>query len=71
VSTTAVFGSLHYAQGWPGIAQAMIVGLLFAAAFAATGRLVPLMIAHAAFDLTAAAMIYHDAESRIAHLLFR
>jgi membrane protease YdiL (CAAX protease family) len=71
VSTTAVFGSLHYAQGWPGIAQAMIVGLLFAAVFAATGRLVPLMIAHAAFDLTAAAMIYYDAESRIAHLLFR
>jgi len=71
VATTAVFGSLHYAQGWAGIAQAMIVGLVFAAVFAVTGRLVPLMIAHAAFDLTAAAMIYYDAETRIAHLLFR
>jgi CAAX protease family protein len=71
VLTAAVFGALHYAQGWPGVEQAVIVGLLFGALFAATGRLVPLMIAHGAFDLTAAAMIYYDAESRIAHLLFR
>jgi uncharacterized protein len=70
ILTAAVFGSLHYAQGWPGIEQAVVVGLAFGAIFAATGRLVPLMIAQAAFDLTAAAMIYYDAEARIAHLLF-
>jgi membrane protease YdiL (CAAX protease family) len=69
--TTAIFGSLHYAQGWAGIAQATIVGSVFATVFARTGRLFTLMVAHAAFDLTAAAMIYYDAESRIAHLVFR
>jgi membrane protease YdiL (CAAX protease family) len=70
VLTAAIFGSLHYVQGWPGVVQALIVGLVFGAGFAITGRLFSLMVTHAAFDLTAAAMIYFDAESRIAHLLF-
>jgi membrane protease YdiL (CAAX protease family) len=69
--TSVLFGSLHYAQGWPGIAQATIVGFIVAAAFATTGRLFALMVMHAAFDLTAAAMIYFDAETRISHLVFR
>jgi hypothetical protein len=30
-----------------------------------------LMVAHAAFDLTALAMIYWDLESKVAHLIFR
>jgi hypothetical protein len=30
-----------------------------------------LMVAHAAFDLTAVAIIYWDLESRVAHLVFR
>jgi membrane protease YdiL (CAAX protease family) len=70
VVTAAIFGFLHYAQGWPGVVQALIVGLVFGTVFAVTGRLYTLMVIHAAFDLTAAAMIYLDAESRIAHLLF-
>lgn len=68
--TAAIFGSLHYVQGWPGVVQALIVGLVFGGVFAVTGRLYTLMVTHAAFDLAAAAMIYFDAESRIAHLLF-
>lgn len=70
VVTTAIFAGLHWAQGVPGITQAAIVGLLFAAIFAITGRLVMLMIAHAAFDLTAAAIVFLDVESPVAHLVF-
>jgi membrane protease YdiL (CAAX protease family) len=69
--SSALFGSLHYAQGWPGIEQAAIVGIIIATIFAITGRLFTLMVAHAAFDLTAAAMIYFDAETRISHLVFK
>ena len=39
--------------------------------FAITGRIWMLMIAHAAFDLTALAIIYWDVESRVAHLVFK
>jgi membrane protease YdiL (CAAX protease family) len=70
--TSALFAAAHYAgQGLPGVEQAAITGLVFGAVFAATGRLFFLMFAHAAFDLTALAMIYLDVESRVAHLLFR
>jgi membrane protease YdiL (CAAX protease family) len=69
--STALFGIAHYmGQGWFGVVQATIVGFVFGVAYAATGRLIPLMIAHAAFDLTALAMIYFGLESRIAHLVF-
>jgi membrane protease YdiL (CAAX protease family) len=51
--------------------QGMIVGLVFGATFAVTGRIVMLMIAHAAFDLTALAIIYLDLESAVAHLIFK
>jgi membrane protease YdiL (CAAX protease family) len=71
VLTTAIFASLHYAQGWPGIEQAAVTGLVFGTIFALTGRLFMLMVAHAAFDLTAAAIIYFDAESQVAHLIFK
>ena len=39
--------------------------------FAITGRIFVLMCAHAAFDLTALAMIYWNLESRVAHLVFK
>src|SRR6266568_1744493 len=44
---------------------------LFGTSVAVTGRIFLLMIAHAAFDLTAYAMIYWDLETRVAHLLFK
>lgn len=69
--TAGLFGLAHYfEQGIPGVQQGMIVGLVFGAIFAVAGRLYMLMIAHAAFDLTALAMIYWNFESAVAHLIF-
>jgi membrane protease YdiL (CAAX protease family) len=70
--TTALFGLAHYSgQGIPGVEQAMIVGLVVGTIFAITGRIFMLMIMHAAFDLTALAMIYWNLESAVAHLIFK
>ena len=72
LSTSALFGVGHYAfQGLAGAQQATLVGLLFGTIFAITGRIWMLMVAHAAFDLTALAMIYWDVESWVAHLVFK
>jgi CAAX protease family protein len=72
VLTSVLFGLAHYSvQGLSGTEQATIVGLVFGTIFAATGCLPMLMIAHAAFDLTALAMIYWNFESDIAHLIFK
>jgi len=70
--TSAWFGLAHYqSQGLAGTEQATITGLAWGTIFAVTGRLPMLMIAHAAFDLTALAMIYGNFETRVAHLIFR
>jgi membrane protease YdiL (CAAX protease family) len=69
--TTILFASMHYPeQGWPGVEQAFCTGLIFGSIFATTGRIFMLMIAHAAFDLTALWMIYYGLETRVAHLIF-
>jgi len=70
--TAALFGSIHYfSQGLAGAQQATITGLVFGTVFAATGRIWMLMCAHAAFDLTAVAIIYWNLESEVAHLIFK
>lgn len=70
--TSVWFASAHYAfQGIPGVEQALITGLTFGTIFAVTGQIFMLMIAHAAFDLTALAMIYWNLETAVAHLVFR
>ena len=70
--TATFFGLLHYPdQGLPGAQQATIVGLVFGTIFAITNRLWMLMWAHAAFDVTALAIIYWNLESDVAHLLFQ
>ena len=70
--TSVLFGLAHYSvQGLAGAEQATIVGLVFGAIFAVTGRLWMLMWAHAAFDLTAVAIIYWNLESKVAHLAFK
>ncbi len=72
VLTSVLFGLAHYSvQGLAGAEQATIVGLVFGTIFAITGRIWMLMLAHAAFDVTAVAMIYWNLESRIAHLMFK
>lgn len=69
--TAAVFGLAHYLeQGMAGVQQGMIVGLVFGAIYARAGRLGMLMWAHAAFDLTALAIIYWDLETDVARLIF-
>jgi membrane protease YdiL (CAAX protease family) len=70
--TSVWFGLGHYAdQGLAGAEQATIVGLVFGTTFAITRRIWMLVCAHAAFDLTALAIIYWNLESDVAHLVFR
>ena len=70
--TAGVFALFHYSdQGLAGVEQATISGLVFGTIMAVTGRIWMLMCAHAAFDLTALAMIYWGLESDVAHLLFK
>ena len=70
--TSIWFGLAHYSvQGLAGTEQATIVGLVFGTIFAVTGRIFLLMCSHAAFDLTALAIIYWNLESEVAHLVFK
>jgi uncharacterized protein len=70
--TSLLFGLAHYSvQGLAGAEQATIVGVVFGTIFAITGRIWMLMCAHAAFDLTAYAIIYWDLELRVAHFVFK
>jgi membrane protease YdiL (CAAX protease family) len=70
--TSVWFGLGHYSnQGLAGAEQAAIVGLVFGTIMAVTGRIWMLMVAHAAFDLTALWMIYWNLESDVAHLVFK
>jgi membrane protease YdiL (CAAX protease family) len=70
--TASWFGAAHYSlQGLAGVEQAAIVGLVYGTIFAITGRIWMLMIAHAAFDLTALAIIYWNLESTFGRLVFK
>lgn len=72
LGVSVLFGALHYSnQGLSGAEQATIVGLVFGAIYATTGRLWYLIVTHAAFDLTAYYLIYNDLETRVAHWFFR
>lgn len=72
VFTSLLFGAGHYSiQGWTGVQQATIVGLVFGSIFVLTGQIWLVIIAHAAFDLTAYAMIYWGFEADVAHILFK
>jgi membrane protease YdiL (CAAX protease family) len=72
VLTSVFFGVIHYPdQGLYGTIQATIVGLVFGSIYATTGRIWMLMVAHAAFDLTAVGIIYWDLESKVAEMFFR
>jgi uncharacterized protein len=69
--TATLFGIAHYPdQGLPGVQQGVIVGLVFGTIYAIAGRLWILMCAHAAFDLTALAIIYWGLETDVARLIF-
>ena len=67
----SLFGLAHYGvQGITGVEQAVMTGLVFGTMFVITGQIWIVMFTHAAFDLTALAMIYLNLETRIAHLIF-
>ena len=69
---TVWFGAEHYSfQGISGVQNAAVVGLTFGTVFAITGRIWMVIAAHAAFDVTAVAMIYWDLEAEVAHLVFK
>src|SRR5436305_5416638 len=70
--TSVLFSVAHYpGQGLAGAEQALITGLVFGTIFAVTGRIFMVMIAHAAFDLLALAIIYWNLEVEVAHLIFK
>jgi len=70
--TSLWFAAMHYPdQGLAGVEQAIMTGLTFGTIVALTGSVFFTMLAHAAFDLAAIAIIYWDLEARIAHLVFR
>ncbi len=70
--TSLLFGLAHYPmQGLAGAEQGLITGLVFGTIYALTGRIWTIMIAHAAFDITAALLIYLDLETVVAHALWR
>jgi membrane protease YdiL (CAAX protease family) len=70
--TATLFGLVHWpGQGFSGAEQAFLGGIAMGALFAATGQLPLLMVTHAAFNLTAIAIIYWGFETRVAHLIFR
>jgi len=70
--TSTWFAALHYPeQGLAGAQQALITGLVFGTIFAVTGRIFVLMVAHAAFDLAALAIIYWNVEADVARLIFK
>jgi len=70
--TSVWFGAEHYSlQGLAGVQQATVVGLVFGAIFATTRRLPMLIVAHAAFDITAVALIYWELETAVADAFWR
>jgi membrane protease YdiL (CAAX protease family) len=70
--STTLFALAHYHdQRLPGVEQAAVTGLVFGAIYAWRKQLWAVIIAHAAFDLTAIALIYWGWEGPVAHLLFR
>ena len=72
VLTSVLFGLIHYfVQGFAGVEQSTIMGLVFGTIFAITGRIFMLMVAHAAYDVVAVFIIYWNLESYVAHLVFK
>lgn len=72
IIASLLFGLSHYfSQGPAGVDQAIVTGLAFGTIYAFTGRIFLIMIAHAAFDLTALAIIYWNVETDMAHWIFK
>lgn len=71
IVTSLWFGLIHYgSQQWAGVQQAVVFGVIFATVLVRTGNVWMLIVAHAAFDLTALAMIYLGLEAAVAQRFF-
>jgi len=69
--TATLFAAAHYPdQGVPGVQQAAVFGLVFGAVYARRREIVTLMVAHAAFDITAVVLIYQGWENAVAQWLW-
>jgi membrane protease YdiL (CAAX protease family) len=69
--SSLLFGLAHYgSQGWPGVQQAVIVGLAYGGLFLWSRSLWLPIVTHSAFDLTAYALIYWRREVDVATLFF-
>lgn len=69
--SSALFSLAHFpVQGLAGSEQALMTGLAFGTIMASQGTICLPMFAHAAYDLTALAIIYLGLEERIAHIVF-
>ncbi|HJU72233.1 MAG TPA: CPBP family intramembrane glutamic endopeptidase [Gemmatimonadaceae bacterium] len=67
-----LFGLAHYPdQRLAGVQQGTIVGVVYGTVYSLTQRIWPLVIAHAAFDITAVALIYWNVETEVAQFIFR
>lgn len=70
IMTSIFFGLAHYRdQGVAGAVQATITGLVFGATYARIRTIWPVMVAHAAFDITAVLIIYWNLEEPIGRSL--
>lgn len=70
--TSLLFGLVHLPQqGYDGALHAVSMGVVFGTVYAAAGRLFLLMVAHAAYNLTALALIYWQLERDVALFFFR
>jgi len=70
--TAGLFGLGHLVdQGLTGFEQAIITGIIYGIIYAKTEKIWMLIIAHAAFDITAVAIIIWDLESSVARLFFQ
>ena len=70
IFTSMLFGLAHYHdQGVPGAVQATITGLVFGVTYARIRTIWPVMVAHAAFDVTAVLIIYWNLEEQIGRSL--
>jgi len=58
--TSVAFGFAHlHDQGWRGVAQSSMTGLVFGGLYLGTGNIFLPMIVHAVFDLAAVVLIYY------------
>jgi membrane protease YdiL (CAAX protease family) len=70
--TAGLFAMGHLAdQGLVGFEQAAIVGLIYGVIYTRTRKIWMLIIAHAAFDITAILIIYWKIEWETAHFFFK